>query len=434
MSIFLRGATSLSMASILVGSVLTVASANAPGPSQDLIHARAKHFTVAGSLQVNDVLKVRRNMSVYGILYAHNSEQVWKGLLVRDGLKADVVNDSGPLQAQSATIANALQAGSITGASVTATGNADVGGTLAVAGKMSGNGVDAGPGGLATTGAVTAGSVNTNGQISGSSLTAAGNIGAGGTLTVQGATTLSGGTTITGNLNLTNASISGLSLSNLNLNGATVNSFNIGTPTGTAAPLNISANGRTANLGVNANGALTVDSLVTNNALTVGTSLAVNGAGGVTAATLQAPAASGGGQGVLTLQGGSIQLNGTVNIGNESDIILSQASGAASHILANGNTDVAGKSTVSVAAGAVPTGGYSVDVNYSKAYTNEPAVGLTPASDSNVGKSGPSKYWVTAKINSSGQYTGFTIHVYPPQDVPSSFNASYYYTVIGTGR
>jgi len=53
MSIFLRGATSLSMASILVGSVLTVASANAPGPSQDFIHARAKHFTVAGSLQVH---------------------------------------------------------------------------------------------------------------------------------------------------------------------------------------------------------------------------------------------------------------------------------------------------------------------------------------------------------------------------------------------
>lgn len=430
----IRFAASFGAAGVLTGSILTGVSASVPMAGKELTKTQAKHFTVSGSLQVNDVLRVNKNASVYGVFYAHKSAQVWKGLLVRDGLKADVINDTGPLQAQSATIANALQAGAMTGTSITTTGNGNIGGTLAVTGKVTGNGVDAGANGLTTSGGVNAGNVSVTGGISGATVASTGNLSAGGTLVVQGATTLSGGTTITGNLNLSNASINGLNLSNLNLSGSTLSSLNVGTPSGTTAPLNVSANGRTSNIGVNSSGALTVDSLATNNALTVGTSLAVNGAGGVTANTVQAPATTGGGQGTLTLQGSTLQLNGTVSVANQSDIVLSQASGAASHVLANGDTDVAGKVAVSVGAGAVTSQGYSASVTFAKAYSNEPAVNLTPTSDLNPGQAGAPKYWVTANTNSNGQYTGFTIHFYPPNAVANAYSASFYYTIIGTGR
>ncbi|MGI8824060.1 MAG: hypothetical protein ACR2JC_00150 [Chloroflexota bacterium] len=424
-------AMSLGGTVVLAGSALTGAWAKAPGPLSEFVRPLARHFTVVkGSLQINNVLKVKKNTSIYGVVYAHGSEQVWKGLLVREGLRADTINDTGPLQSQSATIANSLQAGAITGTSIATTKDANIGGTLAVSGRIASNGVDGGAGGLTTTGAVSAGS------ISASSLSTTGNIAVGGTISTTGSVTVAGGMTISGNLNLSNANVTGLNLSSLNLNGATVNSFNVGAASGTVSPLNVSANGRTATVGVNSNGALIVDSLATNGAGTIGGSLTVAGSGGVSTGLIQAPTVNGGALGSLTLQGSAISLNAPVTLGNQSDLsFTSGTSGASSHILANNDADIAGKVVVTVNAGAVPSAGYSTSVTFAKPYSNEPAVSLTPASDPNVGGNAP-KWWITPVTNSNGQYTGFTVHLYPPTavNVDNGYNASFYYSVIGINR
>ena len=393
---------------VLAGSVLTGAFAKGPVAVRDLVRQQTKHYTVNGSLQVNDVLKVKKNDSVYGALYAHDSAQIWKGLLVRNGLKVDTINNTGPLQAQSATITNALQAGAMSGTSIATTGDANIGGSLAAHGKVTANGVDAGAGGLTTSGTITGSTLTSNGA-----------------LAVTGATTLSGGLTVSGSVNFSNANITGLNVGNINLNlsGATANSFTVGTPSSTAAPLNVSANGHTAAVGVTSGGALSTDSIATNSDVVAGGNFIVHGSGGVTSNLVTAPLGSDNTLGALTLQGSTVSLNGTLNFNNHGDINLSQASGAASHVNANGDTDVSGTLAVTIGNSA---GTFTNNYTYIKPYAKEPAVTVTPNSDLGAGD----RYWVTP-IESNNQYTGFTLHVATTTAPANSFNGTFYYVVLG---
>src|SRR5436305_965114 len=102
-------------AGALLASAFTGALASRPGPFQDYSRSGAvKSFTVGGRLTVTDVLRVQKNTSVYGKLYAHGGEQIWTGLLVHNGgIKSDSLEVTGPIQVQSATISGNLQAATI---------------------------------------------------------------------------------------------------------------------------------------------------------------------------------------------------------------------------------------------------------------------------------------------------------------------------------
>ncbi len=441
--------------SLLGGAIMTTSAFSGVlakgGPiSRDSVTKAPKSYTVNGRLTVTDVLRVQKNQSVYGRQYAHGGLQVWKGLSVTSGgVTADTVNVTGALSAASETVSGNLQTGTLqtgimNGSTLAVTGAATVGGVLNVAGRIEGTGVDGGSGGVTTTGniagaGVSASSITDSGALSAGNITTSGSLSAG-----SGAF---GNLQVAGNVNFTNATVTGLNLSSLNLGGASISSLNLGSASSSNSPLGLSANGKTINLNVNANGALTTDNLAVNSGLTVGgpatfaNSLTIAGAGGLTASGVQAPNASGNsGPGPLTLAGstvtvnGNVQNNGNTTLGQGKDLIFSTAQGAATHITAGGDTDVAGQVTVTPPAGQTNSSVTTAQYTFIKPYSTAPNVVVTPVGNPNQnGGAVVPSVWVTLTVSSSsGQYTGFTLNYQVASTDASPSAVRYNYQVIGS--
>lgn len=391
----------------LGASAFTGAWASPPSPLRNMIQPNARDVTFQGRVTVNNVLRVRKNTSVYGHAYAHNGLQVWQGLLVHTGgINADALIVSGPIQAQSANIAGIFQAGAINGASLSVGGAASVGGTLTANGKITGNGFDAGSGGLTTSGNITtsnlsAASVNDAGALNASSLT------------------------VTGNVNFSGATVTGLNLSGLNATGATLPSLAVGSSAATTAPISISANGHTTQIGVNSAGALSLGDLSTAGNVTVG------GSGGVTASVLQGTPASGGSNpGPLSLQGSTISLAGDTTLANGSDLRLSVSGTSAGHIVAGSDVDVAGTVSIHVSDEQTTSTESTKSVTFAQPYDTVPTITLTPLADPDPGSSHAPKVWVTV-TQGTGNYTGFTVHYVPSATSGSAHDIPFDYHVIG---
>jgi hypothetical protein len=436
-------------AGALMTSVFSGALASHPPASNKFVVKAAKSYTVNGKLTVTDVLRVNKNQSVYGRQYAHGGLQVWKGMTVTNGgVTADSLSVKGALSAASATLSGnlqtgTLQAGAMNGSTLALTGAATIGGALNAAGRITGNGLDAGTGGLTTTGNVagagfSASSITDSGALSAGSVNTSGALSAG-----SGAF---GSLQVAGTVNFTGATITGLNLSNINLSGSTVSSLNIGSSSSSTAPLNLSSNGKTIALGVNGNGALTTDSLAVNTGLTVGGNstfagnLALGGSGGLTTSLVTAANASGSSSpGPLGLTGstitlsGNVQHNGNTTLGQGKDLIFTTGSGAATHVTANGDTDVAGTLSVTPQANVASPGPAvgTVQYNFTEPYASAPIVVVTAAGNPQQGTQVPA-VWVTLNVNSSNQYTGFIVHYQVPSTGASPTAVTYHYHVIGS--
>jgi len=463
-STHLRYAASLSGAAVLIGGVLTSAVASSANPLHAFVRSAAPRTTIKGDLYVNRVLHVLNNASFYGHTYAHDAAQVWKGLTVRTGgvnvmangitvasggltvtaggVKADSLVLSGPMQAQNGSfggnlsVTGNLQTGAISGSTATLTG------------KLTSVGVDAGTGSITTTGALSAGSLSAATISTTGALTAL-NVTASGTLTAQNLNFSSGGS-----VNFANATVSGLTLgTNVNISGATASLLNVGQPSGTTSPLNLSENSKTVALGVDASGNLSVPALAVNGPLsatgalnvggtatflgnasvtgnaTINGALSVTGNNGITANLISGPVPSGQqNPGPIGISGSAITLSGPttsvggVTLGSGSNLNLSTVSGgSASHIVANQDSDVAGSVSVTVTSGS----GTSGQVAFHTAYGAAPIVILTPASDPTLGSGTTPAWYVTPTV------AGFTVHVAFPTSTPSG-SITFDYVVIGS--
>jgi len=340
MSQRIKLAASLVGAGALVASVFSDALASRPSPLHDQATAHRKDYTVNGRLTVTDVLRVQKNISVFGNFYAKKKAEVDKGLLVKNGLSSDNLVVTGGTKLGDVTSSGNLQAGtltsagSISGGSLALTGAATVGGTLTASGRISANGVDAGAGGLTTSGTLNAASLTTTGTVAAGNITAtgiadtgtlsAGSIATTGTLSAGAATFTN--LTATGPVDFSKATITGLSLSNLSGGGAlSLQSLTLGTANtaATTGPLTLlGPNNSSVSLGVNSSGALTANtlSLATNlnvgGAGVVGGDLSVNGATGVIANGIRALPTTAGGNtlGTLTLTGANVNVAGNLAV------------------------------------------------------------------------------------------------------------------------
>lgn len=450
---------SVAGAAALVGTVLTNAFAGAPDPIHTLAKAnRAKQYNVAGNLEVKGVMRVDKNNSVYGTLYAHHAEQVWQGLLVHSGgVNSDSLKVTGSAEMQSAIVDGNLQANG----TLNVTGAATLNSTLNVNGKVTSNGLDAGAGGITTAGSiqgggVTATSVTDSGaltaqSISSASTLTAGSISTSGTLSA-GQTTVTG-LTATGTVNLSNATVT-LPQALLNsltvspsaiqqaLSGTTLAALNVGTlnlgSTGTtSAPLILAANGKSATVGVDQYGNLTAPGLNVGN-LTVTGSVSLPASGTLTASTIQGPPTSTTNTtpGTVTLQGTGINLNGTTTLTNGSDLQLTSNGVSTSHILANSDRDVTGLLTININQ-VVPGSTTSVTYTFAKPYTTLPIVVVTPeglagtTTDPAPGVASMPKVWVSV-IQSGAQYTGFTLYYVFQQGQTQGSTINFGYHVFGS--
>jgi hypothetical protein len=431
-------------AGALVTSVFSGALASHPPAAHKFVGNAVKSYTINGRLTVTDVLRVTKNQSVYGRQYAHGGLQVWKGMTVTNGgVTADSLSVKGALSAASATLsgnlqAGTLQAGTMGGSTLALTGAATIGGALNSAGRITGNGLDAGTGGLTTTGNVagagfSASSITDSGALSSGSFTTSGSLSAG--------SAAFGSLQVAGNVNFTNATVTGL-----NLSGSSLSSLNVGSTSNSALPLNLSSNGKTIAVGVNGNGALTTDSLAVNSGLAVGGNatfagnLVLGGTGGLTTSLVTAANASGTSTpGPLALTGstitlsGNVQHNGNTTLGQGKNLIFTTGSGAATHITAGGDTDVAGTLTVSPASNSASA---SPDIrtaqyNFVVPYTSAPVVVVTAAGNPSQGSLIPA-VWVTLNVNSSNQYTGFVLHYQTSATVANPATVTYNFHVIGS--
>jgi hypothetical protein len=418
-------------AGALMTSVFSGVLASHPPASHEFIRNAAKSFTVNGKLTVTDVLRVNKNQSVYGRQYAHGGLQVWKGMTVTNGgVTADSLNVKGALSAASATLSGnlqtgTLQAGTMNGSTLALTGAATIGGVLNAAGRITGNGLDAGTGGLTTTGNVagagfSASSITDSGPLSAGSLTTSGALSAG--------SAAFGSLQVAGNVNFTGATVTGLNLSNLNLGGSTLTSLNVGSTSNSAAPFNLSANGKTIALGVNGSGALTTDSLVLGGSggLTTGLVTAANASGTTTPGALSLTGST------ITLSG-NVQHNGNTTLGQGKDLVFTTGSGAATHVTAGGDTDAAGTLTVSPSSNTASTNPdvRTAQYNFAEPYTSAPIVVVTAAGNPVQGSLSPA-VWVTLNVNSSNQYTGFILHYQTSATVANPSAVTYNYHVIGS--
>jgi hypothetical protein len=430
-------------AGALLTSVFSGALASHPPASRQFVGNAAKSFTVNGRLTVTDVLRVNKNQSVYGRQYAHGGLQVWKGMTVTNGgVTADSLNVKGALSAASATLSGnlqtgTLQAGTMNGSTLALTGAATIGGVVNAAGRITGNGLDAGTGGLTTTGNVagagfSASSITDSGSLSAGSVTTSGALSA--------ASAAFGSLQVAGNVNFTGATVTGLNLGSVNLGGSTLTTLNVGSTSSSTAPFNLSSNGKTIALGVNGAGALTTDSLAVNSGLTVGGNsafagnVAVGGSGGLTSSLVTAPNTSGTTTpGPLTLTGSAITLTGNTTFGQGKDLIFTTGSGAATHITAGGDTDVAGTLSVTPPANVTSPGPAvaTAQYNFTEPYTSAPVVVVTAAGNPMQGSQLPA-VWVTLNVNSSNQYTGFILHYQVPSTGASPTAVTYNYHVIGS--
>lgn len=393
-------------------SAFTGAWASPPSQLRAMVRQQAKNVTFQAPVTVNNVLRVQKNASIYGHAYAHNGLQVWQGLRINNGgIKTDSLNATGPIQMQSATVSGVLQAGAISGTSLSIGGAASVGGTLTSSGKIIGNGFDGGTGGLTTTGNITAANVNAALITDSGGLTA-------------GPTSLSS-LTVTGNVNFSGATVTGLNLPGLNGNNGTVPSLTVGSQNGTSAPLTVSANGHTAQLGVNSAGALTAGDVAASGNLTV------SGANGVVTGAIQGiPVAGSSGSGPLSLQGSTISLAGNTTLANGSDLHLSSSTNSASHLVAGTDADVAGTVMIRIGQGQNTSTESTRSVTFTQPYGSLPTVTVTPMADPEPGSSNAPKVWVTV-TQGSGNYTGFTIHYLPSATVGAAHDIPFDYHVIG---
>lgn len=411
-------------AAALTGSLLSGALASIPGPGvwHQLAHPAAKKYSVSGDLTVTHILKVKSNANIYGNTYLKGRAEVYKGLLVRKGgVRSDSLIVTGPLQAQSATIATNLQAGAVSGSSLALSGTATVGGTLTASGRITGNGVDAGAGGLTTNGSITGGALTVSAITDSGSLSAT-NLSTAGTLTA-GSTTL-GGLTVTGPINFNNQAITGLNISNLNLGSATFptlnvgSALNVGTQSNATSPISLSENNHSVQLGVDSSGNLTVPGL------TVNGNFSVAGQSNLTTSQLSAPSqANSTVPGTLTLSGSPINLNGNVTLRNGSDLTMSSSGSNVSHVVAAGDRDLAG--TISVTAG-VPAAFSSASVTFHHAFASAPIVVVTPTGDPAIGSGSGPKYYV------SSSNTGFTLYYDPAPSTSLPTTVTFNYVVIGS--
>ena len=446
MSIRLKYVVSMLGAGVLATSLITNVMAGHPPfvPAKLSGPTKTQHgnFVVTGALHVN------KNTTIYGHAYARDGLQVTKGLRVTSegltvdsgGIKGDSLVVAGPLSAASGTFLGNLQAGAITGNSLSLSGG------LTAAGKITSNGVDAGAGGLTTSGAVTAGGITDSGSLAAGSTTVS-SLTDNGDLTARAANLTN--LTVSGNVNFTNANLTGLSLGGINLSN-----LNIGSPSGTNAPLNLSENGKTAQLGVDQSGALTINGEVTSAGLTssgsisttqslsvgqnatIGGNVLVSGPG-ITAASLQAPPASSASTapGTLTLGGSTILANGTLTLAGADDLTFATPNGSSaptSHILANGDADLAGTANIVVPANANAT--VDASVTFRRPYSTSPIVTVTPADNAAQSSTGPGNAWVTVN-GSNGSFTGFTIHYVPPADsakLAAGYTTTFNYIVVGS--
>jgi len=438
----------------LIGSLLTNALASKPAPLRGLARAQDKKFAVNGSLNVTGVLKVNKNVNIVtGKLYAHNGAQIWKrltisggGLIVTPALQ--VTGPSAALFSGGATIAGNVSTGalSVNGA-LSTTGAASIGGKLTSIG-----GVDAGTGGITTSGIInTSGDINakdlaltgtltvptltianfspqaiTTGSISAATLTTSGTAAVGGNATVGGTLTTNSDATIGGTLRtgtITSTSTSGTVnfTGNVNFSGATVTglsgvgtsgnpvSLTVGASTATTSPLTISENNHAATIGVDTNGNMVFSSNLISSALS-------------------APITSGTTQGTLSLTGNGINLTGATTLTSGSDLFFSiPGSGSAGHLVANGDSDLAGvTSAISVTSGTQPSGGYTVSKTFTKTFSTTPVVVVTPTSDPEPTPGQSPRIWVNTST------TGFTVHLVPEETaVTTPYSVSFYYEVMG---
>ncbi|MGH2449493.1 MAG: hypothetical protein ACRDFS_12945 [Chloroflexota bacterium] len=395
-------------AAALLASLFSAALASGPRGGHQATNS-ARQYKFNGRVTINNVLRVKKNTSVYGRAYAHGGEQVWNGLRVSSGgVKADSIDVAGPLNVDQNTIlTGTLQAGATTvGGSLQVNGSTNMVGSLTSTGKLTSNGVDAQAGGLTTTGNIStsaglsAGSIIDNGSLSASS------VNSGGTVTA-------GGLTVTGPVNFTGANVTGLNLSNINLSGSGITSLTLGTSSSTSSPLTLTENNHMASLGVSSSGALSVGDL------------SVTGSGGLVTTSITAASGSNNSAGTLSLGSNTALTNG-------SDLSLSPPSNniggsGASHIVANGDYDVAGQVNISVTSGN--SGAVVQPQTFAKPFTTAPIVTVTPADDPDPGSSLPPKVWVKL-LGSSGNYTGFELHFQPGSSPGSNYSVTYDYQVI----
>jgi hypothetical protein len=442
---------------LMTSSISGALARHSPG-FREFIGNSVKSYTVNGKLTVTNVLRVNKNESVYGRQYAHGGLQVWKGMTVTDGgltvtsggVTADALNVKGALSAASATLAGnlqtgTLQSGAMNGSTLALTGAATVGGVLNVAGRVTGNGVDAGTGGLTTTGNVSgagfsASSITDSGALSAGSLSTSGSLSAG--------SAAFNNLQVAGTVNFSNATVTGLNLSSLNLGGSTLSSLTLGNTSSSSAPLNLGANGKTIALGVNSNGALTLDNLAVNSGLTIGGNasvagnLVVGGSGGLTSSLVTAPTPSGASTpGTLALTGSTITLtgnvvhNGNTTFAQGKDLIFTTGSGAATHITAGGDADVAGSLSITPPASVSGVATATATVNFVEPYTSVPNIVVTATSNPNqgTGLANVPSVWVTPNLNgSTNQYTGFTFHYQVSGTLATPATVTYNYHVIGS--
>lgn len=443
-----RAAIGVLGAAALVGALLTNALASQPGPSEARGHAQGWKYNYHGNALFNGIVRITKNNSVYGKLYAHGGEQVWRELLLNSGgliISKGSLSVSSPSSQSSfggsLSIAGNLSAagisasalsttGAISGASLSTTGAATIAGKLTASG-----GIDAGSANITTTGGITAGTL-TAGTLTATNLNLSGafqpaNITTN-TLATTGAATI-GGTLSAGNVNLggtltfNNARVagtvdfSGASVIGLSGLGGSVTSLTVGALSGTTAPLTIQGNGGTATIGVNSTGTLQIASLAATGNVTV-------------AGTLTTPTISGPPTGASNTPGNLTLTGSSVTLGNGADLNLAlpSTSGVASHIIANGNGDVAGQLAVSVPGGT--TAGTDVSssaVPFTQAYATKPSVIVTALGNPESASNNAPKVWVEI-LGSSGSYTGFKVHYAPSEaTVGTTYSVTFDYLVIG---
>jgi len=404
------GVSGLAAAALAV-SAFSGAFASAPSAAHEFA-AALKTFRFNGNIKSNGTVHANKNLSSGGRVYAHGGAQVWKGLLVQNGIKTDGLDVTGVVNAQSATVTGNLQAGAIAGNSLSLTGGATVGGTLSTSGLLTAaGGIDAKSGTITTTGALTADSGTFAHSVTAGSLSTLGTLSA-------GAATVTG-LTVTGPVNFSNAQINftGAQVTGLNgTSGGSANTLSVGTSTGTSSPLTILENSKSSTIGVDTSGNLVLGPITTTSLAAPSTGVNVNNSGS---------------QSALAISGNPINLTSNTNLTGGSDLTLGTGTNTASHLVANGNTDLAGTVTLNVSNATIAgTDIISSTITFAKAYARSPSIVLTATGDPEPGASSAPKVWVEL-VQSGSQYTGFKIHYVLSATATSSYSPAYNYIVVG---
>jgi hypothetical protein len=341
------------------------------------------------------------------------------------------VTGNSPALFNSITATGNLTAAGITGTTLNTTGDASIGGKLTAANVTTGGALTAANANVS--GTLSAANLSLSGTFSAANLSTTGALTAG-SLTVPGTVNLNGAK-ITGTVDFSGATVTGLS--GTGLGSGTVANLVVGSTTAVNPPLTITENGTNTSLGVDQNG-----NLVLAHGITVNGPLAITGSTGFVTSALTAPNVSGGTTpGALSLTGNPINLAGTTALTNGSDLTITNtnASGTATHLIANGDKDLAGTASVTLPASATLAANTDlpVSVNFTKAFTTAPVVTITPAANPTQGGASP-YYWVTlisSTTNNVTTYTGFTIHYISTTAItaPSGgLNIPFNYHVVGS--